>query len=144
MNYFICGICGYIAMDSAPEKCPVCTAPKEKFSNNDAIFEESKAKATEGAAKHVPSISVDKDAKLYPGTEFITVHAKIGEVPHPMEEKHFIQFIDIYADKKWIKRAHFTPAVVPAISAHLKIQASKITVIENCNLHGYWINEVSL
>jgi len=120
MNYFICGICGYIAMDSAPEKCPVCTAPKEKFSQNDAIFEESKAKATEGAAKHVPSIWVDKETKLYPGTEFVTVHAKIGEVPHPMEEKHFIQFVDIknYSNRKlqssWILDKRSQPIIKTA------------------------------
>jgi rubrerythrin len=28
---FICGGCGYTAKGSAPEKCPVCGAPREKF-----------------------------------------------------------------------------------------------------------------
>jgi rubrerythrin len=28
---FICEVCGYTTFDAAPEKCPVCGAPKEKF-----------------------------------------------------------------------------------------------------------------
>lgn len=32
---YICPVCGYTAVDEAPEKCPVCGVPKEKF----VIFE---------------------------------------------------------------------------------------------------------
>jgi len=32
-EYFVCQICGHPAADEAPEKCPVCGAPKEKFEN---------------------------------------------------------------------------------------------------------------
>lgn len=33
MKKFVCGICGYLHEgDSAPDKCPQCGAPKEKFS----------------------------------------------------------------------------------------------------------------
>ena len=32
---YICPVCGYTALDEAPEKCPVCGVPKEKF----VIFE---------------------------------------------------------------------------------------------------------
>ncbi|MDK2886738.1 MAG: hypothetical protein PWP54_1301 [Thermosipho sp. (in: thermotogales)] len=28
---YICPVCGYTVEDEAPEKCPVCGAPKEKF-----------------------------------------------------------------------------------------------------------------
>lgn len=31
MKKFICSVCGYTAEGSAPEKCPQCGAPKEKF-----------------------------------------------------------------------------------------------------------------
>lgn len=144
MNYFICGICGYISIESAPEKCPVCTAPKEKFTQNNSIFEESRAKAAEGAGKHVPVVTVQSETTIYDGADFLTVSTKIGQIQHPMEEKHFIQFIDIYADNIWVKRAQMTPLVIAAASAHLKVKPKKITVIENCNLHGYWISETSL
>ena len=30
-NVYICPVCGYTAVDEAPEYCPVCGAPREKF-----------------------------------------------------------------------------------------------------------------
>lgn len=30
-SYYVCPICGYTSKDGAPDKCPVCGAPKEKF-----------------------------------------------------------------------------------------------------------------
>jgi len=29
--YYVCGVCGYVADDVLPEKCPICGAPEEKF-----------------------------------------------------------------------------------------------------------------
>ncbi len=29
--YYVCQVCGYVAEDEAPEKCPVCGAVKSKF-----------------------------------------------------------------------------------------------------------------
>lgn len=29
--YYVCQVCGYVTHKKAPEKCPVCGAPKEKF-----------------------------------------------------------------------------------------------------------------
>ena len=29
--YFVCGVCGYVADDVVPEKCPICGAPENKF-----------------------------------------------------------------------------------------------------------------
>lgn len=31
MKYFVCRFCGYVSRNSAPEKCPICTADKERF-----------------------------------------------------------------------------------------------------------------
>ena len=31
MSKFVCTVCGYIAEGAAPEFCPVCKAPKDKF-----------------------------------------------------------------------------------------------------------------
>lgn len=30
-SYFVCSVCGYTMAGKAPDKCPVCGAPKEKF-----------------------------------------------------------------------------------------------------------------
>ncbi|TSD02125.1 MAG: rubrerythrin [Parcubacteria group bacterium Athens0714_25] len=31
-KYFVCGVCGYLSENEAPEVCSVCNAPKERFS----------------------------------------------------------------------------------------------------------------
>ena len=30
-NYYVCGVCGYLAEGEAPDRCPICGAPKDKF-----------------------------------------------------------------------------------------------------------------
>ena len=34
-HYFVCRFCGYLSIDRAPEKCPVCGAPKDAFNEVD-------------------------------------------------------------------------------------------------------------
>jgi rubrerythrin len=34
-TYYVCQICGYIAVDEKPPKCPVCNAVQEKFMTED-------------------------------------------------------------------------------------------------------------
>ena len=34
-KYYVCQICGYIAVDKIPSKCPVCNAVQEKFKMED-------------------------------------------------------------------------------------------------------------
>jgi superoxide reductase len=141
MKGFVCGVCGYISINgSAPENCPVCKAPKTAFQEKDVI----KTAENEGPKeKHVPVIKVVKQCGLV-GEGCTDVHAKIGETLHPSEPDHYIMWIDIYVDKKWIFRAHLTPECNPIASAHIKAKEGKLTAIELCNIHGYWINEADL
>jgi superoxide reductase len=75
--------------------------------------------------KHVPVIEkIDGGVKV-----------KVGEVAHPMEEKHYIQWIEIIADDK-IYRRYLKPGDAP--EAEFKITANKIVAREYCNLHGHW------
>jgi len=30
-DYYVCDFCGYIATDAPPERCPICTAPRNRF-----------------------------------------------------------------------------------------------------------------
>ncbi len=145
MKIFICQTCGHIAFNEAPEKCPVCQSPREKFTQNDNIFKESEEKSKEAAVKHIPAVTVNKQCGLIPEAPCADIIVRIGATIHPMEEKHFIQFVDCYQDYKFISRVMFTPvSVFPAGCFHLKNASGKITVVENCNIHGYWMSEVSL
>ena len=35
IKYFVCQFCGYVSRNSAPDKCPICTADKEHFNEVD-------------------------------------------------------------------------------------------------------------
>lgn len=75
--------------------------------------------------KHVPVIE-----KVEGG-----VKVKVGEVAHPMEEKHFIEWIEIIADGKTY-RQYLNPGETP--EAIFNVEAQQITAREYCNIHGLW------
>ncbi|MCK5507298.1 MAG: desulfoferrodoxin [Desulfobacterales bacterium] len=60
---------------------------------------------------------------------------KVGSVAHPMEEKHYIEWIEIIADGK-AYRQFLKPGDVP--EATFDIEAENVTAREYCNLHGLW------
>lgn len=147
MKGFVCGVCGFIAINgSAPEKCPVCGAPKTSFAEKeDAI----KTPADPGSLselekKHLPVITLVKKCGLIPeGCQ--DVHVKMGEIQHPMQQDHYINHIDFYIDKEFLSRVILTPEKLnPAAALHLKVESGKLSVVELCNLHGAWIKETDL
>ena len=75
--------------------------------------------------KHVPV--VEKTAE--------GIKVKVGEVAHPMEEKHFIEWIEIIADGK-AYRQFLNPGDAP--EALFKIAANSVTARAYCNIHGLW------
>ncbi|MBN2810063.1 MAG: desulfoferrodoxin [Deltaproteobacteria bacterium] len=79
--------------------------------------------------KHVPVIE-----KVAGG-----VKVKVGSVAHPMEAKHYIEFIEIIADGK-LCRKFLKPGEAP--EAFFATDAAKVVAREYCNLHGLWQAEV--
>jgi superoxide reductase len=75
--------------------------------------------------KHVPVVEKTADG----------FKVKVGEVAHPMEEKHYIQWIEIIADGK-AYRQFLEPGGAP--EAVFKIDAAQVTAREYCNIHGLW------
>lgn len=63
------------------------------------------------------------------------VTVKVGSVAHPMEEKHYIEFIELIADGK-VCRQYLKPGDQPV--AIFETTATQITAREYCNLHGLW------
>lgn len=31
IEYYVCSVCGYVSVGGAPDQCPICNAPKDKF-----------------------------------------------------------------------------------------------------------------
>jgi desulfoferrodoxin-like iron-binding protein len=144
MKVFICTVCGLIEFGEAPQHCPVCHVPAEKFQQNDTVFKEAEEKSKEAAVKHIPAITVNKKCGLIPESSCTDVIVRIGKTLHPMEEKHSILFIDCYIDDKFSARVYLTPALNAAACFHLKAAGSTITIVEKCNLHGYWMAQANL
>jgi superoxide reductase len=144
MSVYICSVCGHVEFTEVSATCPVCKSPKEKYTSNDRIFEESAEKSKEAAIKHIPAITVNKKCGLIPEQSCVDITVRIGATLHPMEIAHFIQFIDCYVDDKFVSRVTLTPGVFAAGCFHLKTQGVKVKIVENCNLHGYWKAEVNL
>jgi superoxide reductase len=78
-----------------------------------------------GLEKHVPIIEKSNGK----------IKVKVGSIPHPMEDKHWIEWIELVADGK-VYRKFLNPGDSP--EADFEIEAENITAREYCNLHGLW------
>ena len=87
------------------------------------LYEEKTADSK--TEKHVPVI--EKTANGYKVT--------VGSTLHPMEDKHYIEWIELIADGKTY-REFLKPGNSP--SAEFCIKADKVTAREFCNLHSLW------
>jgi len=91
--------------------------------DNMDLLEENTTDAAQ--EKHVPVVEkVDGGYKV-----------TVGSVPHPMEEKHLIQWIQLIAGDT-AYRQFLAPGGAP--EAVFKVDADEVTAREYCNLHGLW------
>ncbi|MFP4040478.1 MAG: desulfoferrodoxin [Desulfosudaceae bacterium] len=63
------------------------------------------------------------------------IKVKVGDVAHPMEEKHYIQWIELIADGKSCFQ-FLNPGDAP--EAVFNVSADQVTAREYCNIHGLW------
>ena len=63
------------------------------------------------------------------------IKVKVGSVAHPMEEKHYIEWVQIIAGGKSF-RQFLKPGEAP--EASFEVRANIEAVREYCNLHGLW------
>lgn len=75
--------------------------------------------------KHVPVVEASSDGVL----------VKIGSVTHPMEDKHYIEWIEVIANGR-VYRKYLNPGDAP--EAVFCVQAQNITARAYCNIHGLW------
>lgn len=79
----------------------------------------------EGKEKHVPVL------------EGNTV--KVGSIPHPMEENHYIEWIEIIDNGKVYKK-FLKPGDAPEAQPKAEI-SDKAILRAYCNVHGLWKNK---
>ena len=112
LEIYKCAVCGNIVevLHAGPGELVCCNQPMEKLAEK---------AADEGKEKHVPVI----------------VKVKVGSIPHAMEEKHYIEWLEIIADGKTY-RQYLNPGDAP--EAQFNIEAAAVTAREHCTIHGLW------
>ncbi len=118
LEIYKCAVCGNIVevLHGGDGELVCCGEPMKLLKENttDAAKE-----------KHVPVIEkIDGGYKV-----------KVGSVPHPMEDKHYIEWIELLADGK-AYRQFLDPGMPP--EATFLIKANAVSAREHCNLHGLW------
>ena len=95
--------------------------------NGDLNLEEIKVRSVDASAeKHVPEVKIDGNK----------VTVTVGSILHPMEEKHYIEFI-IIETKKGIQRKNLKPNDKPEATFILD-NDEFVCAYAYCNLHGMW------
>lgn len=78
--------------------------------------------------KHVPALTISEKQ----------VAVQIGSTIHPMEEKHYIMWIEMQQGNT-VQRKYLKPGDEP--KAVFQRGEGSFTVREFCNIHGLWITE---
>jgi len=113
-----CEICGNIVqvLHEGMGELVCCGEPMIRLNAKTADFK---------TEKHVPVIEKTENGYL----------VKVGSVPHPMEDKHYIEWIELVADGASYRK-YLKPGDKP--EAHFCIEAIEISAREYCNVHGLW------
>jgi superoxide reductase len=118
-KFYRCKHCGNIVgmIQSSGEKIVCCGEEMEELVAN--TVEASKE-------KHIPVVSIVDN----------TVLVEVGSVTHPMEEKHYIQWIYLQT-KHGGQRKCLAPGEQPKATFALD-DDEVVAVYEYCNVHGLW------
>ena len=121
LQIYKCMVCGNIVevLHGGVGELVCCGQPME------LLDEKTADAATE---KHVPVVEkIDGGYKV-----------KVGSVPHPMQEDHFIEWIELLANGK-AYRQFLGPGDEPG--AIFNAGADSVGAREYCNVHGLWKGE---
>jgi len=117
LQVYKCELCGNIieVLTGAGGELVCCGQPME-------LLDEQTADAT--TEKHVPVLE-----KINGG-----VKVTVGSVPHPMEEKHHIEWIEVLKNGK-VCRKYLKPGDAPEA---MFCGGDDVIAREHCNVHGLW------
>ncbi len=133
----VCEVCKHVVFGrEAPSRCPVCYTPKESFKedNNAINTPENLAELTTAEKKHTPSIVVSETPSG------MIINVKVGDIEHPMDDDHWIMFIDTYIDGGYQSRISFNPGnyFAPIVECISDGARKEVKAVAMCNKHGMW------
>jgi len=120
LEIYVCETCGNIVevLTGGAGELICCGDPMQ-------LQEEKTADWT--TEKHVPVVEKTDDG----------IVGKVGSVPHPMEDDHYIEWIQLVAGDS-VLRTFLKPSQAP--EALFKLPKGELTAREFCNKHGLWKN----
>ncbi len=121
-KYLICEKCGKLETTIKGSKCPTMCCGQ--------AMTEIKPNVKGDKQKHLPMVTIDGN----------TVNVSVGEVNHPMESEHFIEWIYLQT-KKGGQCKCLKPGCEPKASFAL-IDDEVVAIYSYCNLHGLWITKL--
>lgn len=125
LDFYRCNVCGNFVevVLNGEGELVCCGQPMEK------LIPKTKAEEMLGE-KHVPVVEKTKEG----------VTVRVGSTPHPMEDNHYIMFVEVNSDdKKYVKRKYLHPNEEPVLK--LKCDCDDVIARELCNIHGLWTSE---
>ena len=120
MRFFVCEHCGNLITFLRNAGVPVVCCGQKMTE----LIPGTVDAATE---KHIPVVE----------TSGKTVTVRVGSVPHPMMEKHFIQWVALETNLGSQIR-YLKPETEPVATFALSEGEEVVNVYEYCNLHGLW------
>ena len=83
----------------------------------------------QGQEKHVPVVEETNNS----------IVVKVGSIGHPMEDKHYIKFVEVLLNDRVIRK-ELKPGQAPE-AKYCVSKSDVIEVREFCTVHGLWKNK---
>jgi superoxide reductase len=128
-----CDVCGNVVeiLNEGQPALVCCDQPMEKMS---AKTED------QGQEKHVPVVEETGRAECSCdscGGDNVCIKVKVGSDEHPMEEEHYIKFIEVMTGEK-VLRKELEPGMKPEAHFCCVAKDDIKEVREFCNVHMLW------
>ncbi len=98
---------------------------------------EDPAHPTPFEQEHAPVLEMPEEVKY---GEPVSVTMRVGQQPHPYQNEHHIQFIELFQNDLYLIHIPFIPVVTrPEVTMTLVFkEGGMLRVVSRCNLHGLW------
>ena len=118
LQVYKCGVCGNIVevLHQGKGELVCCGKP---------MVQQVEKSQDAGNEKHVPVAEKKRNS----------VAVKVGEVAHPMDENHYIEWVELIANDG-VSRVFLKPGSAP--EAEFEGSFEEIKTREYCSIHGLW------
>ncbi len=122
MKFLKCSLCGDTVIAQENNLFSCCNVEMQKVMAN---------KTEAATEKHIPVVNIKEN----------NATIAVGEIPHPMTEEHYIEWIYIITNLREI-RYNLNPNAKPEVELTPEKNEIIKEVYSYCNLHSLWLNKL--